>query len=113
MFNVFCRSYSDPSHRDSAVAEVARIAPLVRERETRAEALARKTEQEFRAEGLLDELNVVLFVGNHTANAWIEEFHGQQAMFVALELLGDPPYDSMLFSHEAVHLAHMHQGAAS
>src|SRR3984957_12482505 len=88
VFSVYYSSYSDPSHRDSAVAEVARIAPLVRERETRAEALARKTEQEFRAEGLLGELNVVLLVGNHTANAWIEEFHGQQAMFVALELLG-------------------------
>jgi hypothetical protein len=113
VFNVYYSSYSDPSHRDSAVAEVARISPLVREWEARAEALARKTEQEFRAQGLLDELNVVLLVGNHTANAWIEEFHGHQAMFVALELLGDPPYDGMLFSHEAVHLAHIHQGAAN
>jgi hypothetical protein len=113
VFNVYYSSYSDPSHRDSAVAEVARISLLVREWEARAEALARKTEQEVRAQGLLDELNVVLLVGNNTANAWIEEFHGQQAMFVALELLGDPPYDRMLFSHEAVHLAHMHQGAAN
>jgi hypothetical protein len=51
----------------------------VREWEARAEALARKTEQEFRAQGLLDEINVVHLVGNHTANAWIEEFHGRQA----------------------------------
>jgi hypothetical protein len=34
-------------------------------------------------------------------------------MFVALELLGDPPYDGMLFAHEAVHLAHIHHGAAN
>jgi hypothetical protein len=47
-------------------------------------------------------------VGNNTANAWVEEFRGRQSMLVALELLGDPPYDGMLFSHEAVHLAHMH-----
>jgi hypothetical protein len=74
--------------------------------------LARQTEREFRALGLLDELNVVLLVGNSTANAWVDDFHGQPAMFVALELMGAPPYDGMLFSHEAVHLAHMHHGAA-
>jgi hypothetical protein len=30
---------------------------------------------------------------------------------VALELLGDPPYDGTLVSHEALHVAHMHHGA--
>ena len=113
VFDVYYRSYSDPRRRSDAVAEVATISPLVREWEARAEALARQTEQEFRAQGLLDELNVVLLVGNHTANGWIEEFHGRQTMFVALELLGAPPYDGMLFSHEGVHLAHMRQGAAT
>jgi hypothetical protein len=44
-------------------------------------------------------------VGNKTANAWVDDFHGQPAMFVTLELMGAPPYDGMLFSHEAVHLA--------
>ena len=43
----------------------------------------------------------------------IEEFHGRQTMFVALEFLGAPPYDAILFSHEAVRLAHMHHGAAN
>ena len=97
VFEVYYRSYSDPRRRNGAVADVARISPLVRGREARAEALARQTEQEFRAQGLLDELNVVLLVGNHTANGWIAEFHGRQTMFVALELLGAPPYDSILF----------------
>ena len=113
VFDVYYRSYSDPGRRNGAAADVPRISPLVQEWEARAEALARQTEQEFRAQGLLDELNVVLLVGNHTANGWIEEFHGRQTMFVALELLGVPPYDGMLFSHEAVHLAHMHHGAAN
>ena len=113
VFDVYYRSYSDPGRRNGAVADVPRISPLVQEWEARAEALASQTEQEFRAEGLLDELNVVLLVGNHTANGWIEEFHGRQTMFVALELLGAPPYDGMLFSHEAVHLAHMRYGAAN
>lgn len=113
VFDVYYRSYSDPSRRDGAVADVPRISPLVREWEARAEAIARQTERDFRAHGLLEEINVVLLVGNHTANGWIEEFHGRQTMFVALEYLGDPPYDAMLFCHEAVHLAHMHHGVAN
>ena len=113
VFDVYYRSYSDPGRRSGAVADVPRISPLVQEWEARAEALARQTEQAFRAQGLLDELNVVLLVGNHTANAWVDEFHGRQTMFVALEFLGAPPYDGMLFSHEALHLAHMHHGAAN
>lgn len=113
VFDVYYRFYSDPRGRDAAAADVPRISPLVGEWESRAETLARQTEQEFRAQGLLDELNVVLLVGNHTANGWIEEFHGRQTMFVALEFLGVPPYDGMLFSHEALHLAHMRHGAAN
>lgn len=113
VFDVYYRSYSDPRRRTAAVADVSRISPLVREREARAQALARQTEQDFRAQGLLDELDVVLLVGNHTANGWIAEFHGRQSLFVALELLGDPPYDGIVISHEAVHLAHMHHGAAT
>jgi hypothetical protein len=113
VFDVYYRSYSDPRLRNAAVADVPRISALVGEWETRAEALARQTEQEFITHGLLDELNVVLLVGNHTANGWIEEFHGRPTMFVALEFLGVPPYDGMLFSHEAVHLAHMRHGAAN
>ena len=61
----------------------------------------------------MDEIDVVLLVGNHTANGWVDEFHGRQSLFVALELLGAPPYDGVLVSHEALHLAHMHHGAAS
>ncbi|MGC1283153.1 MAG: hypothetical protein WA895_09495 [Streptosporangiaceae bacterium] len=113
VFDVYYRSYSDPRRRTAAVADVSRISPLVREREARAQALARQTEQDFRAQGLLDELDVVLLVGNHTANGWIAEFHGRQSLFVALELLGDPPYDAIVISHEALHLAHMHHGAAT
>mgnify|MGYP001170204433 CR=1 FL=1 len=113
VFDIYYRSYSDPRRRIDAVADVARIAPLVREREARAEALARQAEQEFRARGLLEELDVVLLVGNRTANGWIAEFRGRWTLFVALELLGAAPYDGVLVSHEALHLAHVHLGAAT
>jgi hypothetical protein len=81
VFDVYYRSYSDPGRRFDAVADVARISPLVREREARAEALARQAEQEFRARGLLEEIDVVLLVGNRTANGWVAEFHGRQCLF--------------------------------
>jgi hypothetical protein len=112
VFDVYYRSYSDPRRRIGAVANVARLSPLMRERKARAEALARQAEQEFTAQGLLlDELDVVFLVGNHTANGWVAEFYGRPALFVALELLGAPPYDGILVSHEALHVAHMHHGA--
>ncbi len=113
VFDVYYRYYSDPSDRINAVADVTRISPLVREWEARAEALARRAEHEFSAAGLLDELDVVLLVGNGSANGWVSEFYGRQSLFVALELLGAPPYDGVLVSHEALHVAHDRQGAAT
>jgi hypothetical protein len=112
VFDIYYRSYSDPRRRTEAAANVAKISPLMREREARAEALARQAEQEFIAQGLLlDELDAVFLVGNHTANGWVAEFHGRPSLFVALELLGAPPYDGILVSHEALHVAHNHHGA--
>lgn len=58
-----------------------------------------------------DELDAVFLVGNHTANGWVAEFHGRPSLFVALELLGAPPYDGILVSHEAQHVTHNHHGA--
>ena len=113
VFDVYYRSYGDPCSRNGAVADVPRISPLVQEWEARAEALARQTEQEFSAQGLLDELNVVLLVGNHTANAWMDEFHGRQTMFVALEFWAPRPTTACFSPTEALHLAHMHHGAAN
>jgi hypothetical protein len=113
VFDIYYRSYSDPRRRIDAVIDADRLSPLVAEREARAKEVARQTEQEFRARGLLDELDVVLLVGNHTANGWIAEFRGRRSLFVALEMLGAPPYDGVLISHEALHLAHTRNSAAT
>jgi hypothetical protein len=51
VFDVYYRSYSDPGRRVEAVANIARLSPLMREREARAEALARQAEQGFTARG--------------------------------------------------------------
>lgn len=52
-------------------------------------------------------------MGNHTSNGWVAELNGRQSLFLALEFLGDPPFDSVLVSHEALHLAHMLRGTAA
>jgi len=98
----------------AAVADVpqqARTLPVV---EARARRLAEHAERSFRAEGMIDdELDVVLMVGGHTSNGWVTDLDGRDTMFLALEFLGDPPYDGVLVSHEAFHVAHLRHGAGS
>jgi hypothetical protein len=112
IFDVYYRSWSSPVGRVGGVRDVPVIAPYVRDLEERAIALASRTEDEFRGRGLIDQLDVVLLVGNHTSNGWVAEINGQQSLFLALEFLGDPPFDGVLVTHEAVHVAHMQFGAA-
>lgn len=112
VFDVYYRSWSSPGLRGRGADDVPLIAPDVRRLEKRAISLARWTEREFRHRGLLTELDLVLMVGNHTSNGWVAELDGRQSLFLALEFLGDPPFDSLLVSHEALHVAHLRSGAA-
>lgn len=112
IFEVYYRAWSKPSHRADGVAQVPVLAPSVRGLEERAIALAHRVEQEFKDQGLLEELDLVLLVGNHTSNGWVAEVGGRHCLFLALEYLGDPPFDGVLVSHEAFHVAHIHRGAA-
>ncbi len=54
---------------------------------------------------------MVLLVGGHTSDGWVTELDGRDTIFLALEYLGDPPYDGVLVSHEAFHVAHARHGA--
>jgi hypothetical protein len=82
--------------------------------EARARDLLAQTERAFRADSLLtDDLDVVLLVGAHTSNGWVTELDGVDTLFLALEFLGDPPYDGVLTSHEAFHVAHARHGAGA
>jgi hypothetical protein len=91
------------------VPQQARTLPVV---EARARRLAEHAERSFRAAGLIDDdLDVVLMVGGHTSNGWVTDLDGRDTVFLALEFLGDPPYDGVLVSHEALHVAHLRRGA--
>ncbi|MGC4110399.1 MAG: hypothetical protein QM747_08260 [Nocardioides sp.] len=96
----------------AAAVDVPSEAPRILAVEARARALLEETERSFRADGLLsDDLDVVLLVGGHTSNGWITELDETVTLFLALEFLGDPPYDGVLASHEAFHVAHSRHGA--
>lgn len=112
IFDVYYQSWSTPERRAQGVEDVPLIAPDVRRLEERALALAAQTEKEFQRRALVDELDLVLMVGNHTSNGWVAEIQGRESLFLALEFLGDPPFDGVLVSHEALHLAHLKHGAA-
>ncbi len=96
----------------AAAADVPSLAPAITAAEARARDLIALSEKSFRADGLLtDDLDVVLLVGGHTSNGWVTELGETVTLFLALEFLGDPPYDGVLVSHEAFHVAHARHGA--
>jgi hypothetical protein len=96
----------------AAVADVPDLAPRILALEERARELIALAERSFRDDGLLDDdLDVVLLVGGHTSNGWVTELGDTVTLFLALEFLGDPPYDGVLVSHEAFHVAHSRHGA--
>lgn len=98
----------------AAAADVPRLAPQMAELEARARDLIDLSERSFRADGLLDDdLDIVLLVGGRTSNGWVTELGDTVSLFLALEFLGEPPYDGVLVSHEAFHVAHSRHGAAT
>ena len=112
IFETYYRGWGKRERSLAAAGDVPRLAPTMREVEQRARSLVQHTERSFRATALLDDdLDVVLLVGGHTSNGWVTELDGRDVLFLALEFLGDPPYDGVLVSHEAFHVAHARHGA--
>lgn len=112
VFAIYYSAWGLPARRAGASLDVPRLAPAMPAVEERARGLALEAEAFFTDQGLLDdELDVVLLVGAHTSDGWVTELDGRDTLFLALEFLGDPPYDAMLLSHEAFHVAHARRGA--
>lgn len=112
IFETYYQGWGQRERSLAASADVPLLAPFVRDVEVRARSLVAHTERAFRATGLLhDDLDVVLMVGGHTSNGWVTELDGREVMFLALEFMGAPPYDGVLVSHEALHVAHDRLGA--
>jgi hypothetical protein len=98
----------------ASAADVPAQASAIAANETRARGLVGLAETSFRSEGLLtDDLDVVLLVGGHTSDGWVTELGDTVTLFLAMEFLADPPYDGVLVSHEAFHVAHARHGAAT
>jgi hypothetical protein len=109
--DVFAKYYGNWGSRDRrshAADRVSRIAPIIRERETRARGLVDAVARDFVGLGLLSrsDLPVVLLVGGNTSNGWVTDFRDEATLFLALEFVGDAPFDDMLVVHESVHVAH-------
>jgi len=114
IFETYYRGWGKRERSLAAAGDVPRLAPTMREVEERARGLVQHTERAFRGDGLLDDdLDVVLMVGGHTSNGWVTELDGREVLFLALEFLGEPPYDGVLVSHEAFHVAHARHGAGA
>jgi hypothetical protein len=112
VFATYHRSWGRHERCLAAAADVPRLAPTLPAVEARAHGLVEQVEGAFHADGLIDDdLDVVLMVGAHTSNGWVTEVGGRETLFLALEFLGEPPYDQVLVSHEAVHVAHLRNGA--
>jgi hypothetical protein len=113
VFATYHRGWGRHDRCLAAAADVPRQAATLPVVEARARRLAQHAERSFRTAGLLDDdLDVVLMVGGHTSDGWVTPFAGRDTIFLALEYLGDPPYDGVLVSHEAFHVAHARHGAS-
>jgi hypothetical protein len=114
VFEIYHRAWGRHARCVVAAHDVPQLAPGMRAIEERAIALAEETERFFTAEGLIDDdLDVVLLVGGHTSNGWVTDRDGRATLFLALEFLGEPPYDAVLLSHEAFHVAHSRHGSGA
>jgi hypothetical protein len=114
IFRTYHSSWGRHERCVAAAADVPQLAPGMPAVERRARDLIEVAERSFRSEGLLDDdLDVVLMVGAHTSDGWVTELGEAVTLFLALEFLADPPFDGVLVSHEAFHVAHARHGAAS
>jgi hypothetical protein len=108
VFTSYYSAWGDPGARIAAAAGVAALAPRLAEREGRARRLLADTAGRLQARGLLEESDVdaVLLVGVGSSDGWVASLNEAPTLFLALELLPDPPFDAILVAHEMTHLAH-------
>jgi len=104
IFDVYYSAWGAPEKREYAVGQVRLLAPVIAQREARAVSLVSVVSQQLLEVGLSeDPLHAVLMVGVGTSNGWVADVDARRTLFLALELLPDPPFDRVLVTHEAVH----------
>lgn len=107
IFDSYYTGWGVVGTRSIAASRVRDLAPEVASRESRARALLESTERAMQALGLLaEEVDAVLLVGVGGSNGWVTRWAGAPTLFLALEVLPEPPYDEILVAHEMTHLVH-------
>jgi hypothetical protein len=108
VFATYYSSWGSAAGREQAARSAPELAATIRAREARARELVAAIAASFVAAGLLDspDLSVVLLVGTGGSNGWVTPYAGRETLFLALERLGEAPYDELLVVHEALHVAH-------
>jgi hypothetical protein len=114
VFDLYYQEWGSPRYREAAIDAIDTVTPIVAEREPRVRALLTTVVADFVSIGLLadTDIAVVLLVGQHASNGWVTTFRGEPTLFLALEVIGEPPHDEVLIVHECVHLAHQLAGPA-
>lgn len=104
-FQVYYRAWGDPKRRAESAVEFDHLVPLVQDREVRAKALIDHAAQQLDILGLAGDRpwHAVLLVGVGSSNGWVATLDGFRTLFLALELLPEPPFDAVLVAHEALH----------
>lgn len=111
IFACYYAGYGHGSGRGEAAAHVPELAPQLEVRQARIRAALERADVDAADYGLIAgdaTINVVLLVGTRASDAWVDVFHGQPTLFVALEMLDDPDNDELLVMHEVIHIAHYH-----
>jgi hypothetical protein len=108
IFEVYYNGWGDPLRRVAAAQMAGTTAARIAHAARRAQDLIDDAARRFIDGGLLTgpDLPAVLLVGVGTSNGWVADLRGQPTLFLALEMLPDPPFDQILVLHEAAHLAH-------
>ncbi|MEE6257250.1 hypothetical protein [Plantactinospora sonchi] len=57
-------------------------------------------------------VRAVMMVGLGQANGWVAPLDGEPTLFLGVERLPEPPFDTVLALHELVHLVHQRRSAA-
>ena len=107
-FATYYPSRGSPARREPAAREAPNLVASMAEREQRALELVVSAADSLTAQHALDDLDfqTVLLVGTSSANGWTARLSGVPTLFLALEMLPEPPFDGVLIHHELMHISH-------
>lgn len=110
IFAAYYSGFGDPAGRREACARMDAVLADLDAREDRMLRELDAASADFVRLGLIPhdtDLDVVLMVGVGDSDARVDALRGTPTLFVALEMLREPPADALLAVHELGHVGHM------